>query len=159
METVLNLLRQMLAGICRTVTEFPGTTLRRKNEPVMAVGISSAEAVSGAEYLGTTAEGENELYGMTVKAVFSLDIFAPGGEGTGAALCRSIFDQVLDCFKTRMASGLKITKITCGQLYYDTTASMYRLPCTLAADTFVYAVADECGQFVDFDLRGVTYSA
>lgn len=159
METVLEQLRQMLAGICHAVTEFPGQPLRKKDGPIMAVGISSAEAVSGAEYLGTTGEEEHELYGMTVRAVFSLDIFAPGSSGSGAAQCRSIFDRVMEIFRTRMASGLKITKITCGQMYFDTTASMYRLPCTLEADTFVYAVADESGQFVDFDLRGVTYSA
>lgn len=154
MEEALGQLRAALSVLAETVTEFPGTELYRRTKPLLVVGVSSAVAESGAEYLGKDQEGEK--FGLTIKAEYSLDIFAPGGRGQGASQCRQLFGQAAEAL--RLSSRPRITRLSCGKLTFDETAMMYRLPCLLEGETVLYAQAEEGSEFVDFDLRGVTYN-
>lgn len=154
MEETLQSLRSALSVLAETVTEYPGTDLYRRTEPLLVVGITSAVAESGAEYLGKDQDGE--VFGLTIKAQFYLDIFAPGARGQGAAQCRQLFGQAAEAMK--LTSRPRISRLSCGKLTFDEATAMYRLPCLLEGETVLYAQAEEGSEFVDFDLRGVTYN-
>lgn len=154
MEEALQSLRSALAVLTDAVTEYPGTELYRRSEPLLVVGISSAAAESSAEYLGKDDEGE--VFALTVQAEYSLDIYAPGGRSQGAAQCRQLFGQVAETLK--MMARPRITRFTCGKLTFDETVMMYHLPCLLHGEMVLYAQTEEGSEFVDFDLRGVTYN-
>lgn len=90
-----------------------------------------------------------ELYGKKAQARLGLDLYAPtarrGTEGRGhpergAAPGRP--------------EGLRVAEFSCGETEYDREADLYRCAAEVLCEAYLYAVADEGGAFLDFEVRG-----
>ena len=129
----------------------------RHSGPVVAVALKRVTGgqVGFRDYLGERYNPEKdvweELYGRQLGLVFGLDIYAPGEGGD----CQEVFDRLAEAFSAGGPSGLKLGTLTCGEAAYDSTAGMYRCPVELECAAWMYAVADDGGQWLtDFVVKG-----
>ena len=50
--------------------------------------------------------------------------------------------------------GLRVAEFSCGETEYDREADLYRCAAEVLCEAYLYAVADEGGAFLDFEVRG-----
>ena len=140
------------------VTAWPDTARRPLAGPVAAV---SLRACSGGpagfqDYLGERwDEGAGrwmELYGKRVRLTFGLDLYAP--RSSGAAGLRTAFDALADALRADGPEGLRMMELSGGEVEYDQNAGLFRCPAQAVCEAYLYAVAEEGGAFLDFEIRG-----
>ena len=93
-----------------------------------------------------------ELYGRRAKLTFGLDIYAPGKNG--AAECQETFERMADALRNGAPLGLNLESLSRGEDRFDETLGLFCCPAEAVCDAFLYAVADEGGAFLDFEVRG-----
>lgn len=153
-ECMSDRLRQ--AGV-DAVTAWSRDDKKRRDGPVVAVSLREFESRPGSfqDYLGerynTDARRWEELYGKRAKLTFGLDIYAAGRDG--AAECQSTFDSITDALQTTH-SGLRVEQLSRGETAYDQELGLFRSTVEAVCSAYFYAVADESGVFVDFEVRG-----
>ena len=154
-ETLTDCLSQ--AGV-PAVTAWSGQTKSCPEEAVVAVCLRGCEGRPGGfqDYLGERYDSDKdrweELYGRKAKLTFGLDIYASGQEG--GALCQSTFDRIADALQDTAPLGLHLERLSREETVYDRELGLFRCPVQAVCNAYLYAVADEEGVFVDFEVRG-----
>lgn len=145
------------AGIY-AVTAWSKENRKRSDGPVAAVSLRSCEGGPGGfkDYLGERYNPDSqhweELYGKRVKFTFGLDLYSAARDG--AAECQQVFDQIADAFQSGMPSGLKLEGLSREETAYDEQLGIFRCAVEAVCSAYLYAVAEEDGTFVDFEVRG-----
>ena len=145
------------AGI-HAITAWSGEDKRHPEDAVVAVSLRACRGGPGGfqDYLGERYNAEagrwEELYGRRAKLTFGLDIYAPGKDG--AAECQAAFDQMAETLRNGAPLGLNLESLSRGESAYDESLGLFYCPAEAVCDAFLYAVADEGGAFLDFEVRG-----
>lgn len=148
----------LIQGGISAVTAWSGEEKRRRSEPVVAVSLRGCRgAPSGfQDYLGeryNAAAGRwEELYGRRAKLTFGLDIYAAGRGG--AAGCQAVFDRMAETLRDGAPLGLSLASLSRGEIRYEEETGLFVCPAWAVCDAYLYAVADEGGAFLDFEVRG-----
>lgn len=141
------------------LTAWPDGRRVKPDQAVAAVSIRRCEGGPSGfqDYLGERYNGETgrweELYGKELTVFFGLDLYA--GRIGGAAACQSAFDAMANAFQQGGPAGLTVQSFSQGELRYDEGAGLFCCPVEAVCKCFLYAVADEGGQFLDFEIKGV----
>lgn len=163
MNTSLDKLRTAMADYLNehgveAVTAWPDRERRRVTGPVAAVSLRSCEGGPGGfrDYLGERYDSEagdwKEIYGKKVELVFGLDIYAPGKGG--AEQCQSAMDRLAEALHLEGPRGLKVLSYSMGEGSYDQEQGLFHCPAEARCGAWLYAVADESGIFLDFEVKG-----
>ena len=161
--TGLDAIREELTACLRqggleAVTAWSAQTKSRPEGAVTAVSLRGCTAVPGGfrDYLGERYNKEKdrweELYGRKAKLTFGLDIYASGQDG--GAQCQTAFDRLADLFHGGVLPGLRLESLSREETVYDRELGLFRCPVQAVCDAYLYAVADEDGVFMDFEVRG-----
>lgn len=127
---------------------------------VAAVSLRKCEemGVGFRDYLGERYNGESgqweELYGKRLTLTFGLDLYAGTGTEGGESQVRAAFDRLLQTLQTGGPEGLKMREVSCGETTYDTAAGRFQCAVEAVCEAYLYAVADEGGAFLDFEIKG-----
>ncbi|MEG1577422.1 MAG: hypothetical protein RR336_01505 [Oscillospiraceae bacterium] len=127
--------------------------------PVVAVAVQSCESGS-AGFLDYLGEGQNPLtgrweerYGRRMRLTLSLDIYCKKNLGGGAL--QQGFDALAQALQTAPIPGLSVTGFSRGETKFEAQWGLLHCPAELKCEAYFYAVADEGGQFADFEIKGV----
>lgn len=140
------------------VCAYPESQRARRSGVVAAVSVRACQGGPEGfrDYLGERydeATGQwQELYGRRIILTFGLDLYAP--QGSGAAEIQAAYDRLSEAFQWEGPKGLALQELSCGETEFDRAAGLYHRPVTAVCRGFLYAVAGEGGQFVDFIVRG-----
>lgn len=154
-ELVANCLTE--AGVA-AVTAWSGEDKKHREGAVAAVSLRSCQGGPGGfrDYLGERYNADTgrweELYGRKAKVTFGLDLYAPGRDG--AALCQTAFDKMVDALENGAALGLSLESLSRKETVFDGELGLFRCPVEAVCEAWLYAVADEGGAFLDFEVRG-----
>ena len=154
-ETFAEFLR---AGGLEAVTAWPETARSRIEGVVAAVSLRSCEGGPAGfqDYLGERYNAEagrwEELYGKKVRLVLGLDLYAP--RGVGEAGIRTAFDSLAERLRSEGPEGLRLLELSGGETTYDQGLGLYHEVVEVVCEAYLYAVADEGGAFLDFEIRG-----
>ena len=86
------------------------------------------------------------------KLTFGLDIYASGQNG--GTQCQTAFDRLADLLHGGVLPGLRLESLSREETVYDRELGLFRCPVQAVCDAYLYAVADEDGVFMDFEVRG-----
>lgn len=145
------------AGV-HAVTAWSREESKRPNSAVVAVSLRGCQGAPGGfqDYLGerynTDAQRWEEIYGRRAKLTFGLDIYASGRDG--AAECQSAFDALAGALQDGGPVGLSLAELSRGEVRFDEETGLFRCPAQAVCDAYLYAVTDENGSFLDFEVRG-----
>lgn len=145
------------AGI-NAVTAWSKDDKKKRSGPVVAVSLRACEGGPGGfkDYLGERYNADTqrweELYGKQAKFTFGLDIYSAARDG--AAECQSAFDRIADALQEGTPSGLRLENLSRKETAYDEELGLFRCCVEAVCNAYLYAVADEDGVFVDFEVRG-----
>ena len=113
------------------------------------------------DYLGERYDADSgqwqELYGRKAELTFGLDLYAPpslGEEGLQAA-----FDKLMEALAGGRPSGpgpagLTLREVSCGETGYDAAGRLLKRSVQAVFDTYLYAVTEPGGAFLDFEIQG-----
>lgn len=129
----------------------------RHTQPVVAVALKRVNGgpVGFRDYLGEryneNTDTWEELYGRRLELTFGLDIYA----ASDITECQATVDRLAQAFAGGGPSGLKVGALTCGEPTYDNKSELFRCPAELECAAWMYAVADDGGQWLtDFEVKG-----
>ena len=141
------------------VTAWPEARRTRRNGAAAAVSLRSCESGPAGfqDYLGERYNQDTgrweELYGRRVKITFGLDLYAAQSSGGAAAI-----DKALDTLSAALngpgPDGLNILEFSIGETRFREDSELYHCPVEAVCQARLYAVADEGGTFLDFEIRG-----
>jgi len=147
------------AGIAAHTAYSPGWA-KAYQEPVVAVGLRTGESKGGAmgSYMGQRVDPDTlacqEVYGMRLELVLSLDIYCPPGEGAGR--CDSVLETLHQVMLNGLPSGLRPTELKWEETVWDGDTSMFLRRGSLACGAFFVAeTTEEKLDLTDFILKGV----
>lgn len=150
LQTVLTALQD--AGV-RATERFPQTALDR-TASIVCVSVQSGiiERPSFGRYLGLYQSGQEEpveLYGWKHDVTVLLELYVPLGSGW-----TSLFSAVVQALEN-LPSGLRVKKVTRGELAPDRETEMFRCPCTLECTAYLVRIGQEDTVYwSDFVVRG-----
>lgn len=158
MNFILSELQNALGGVCKSVLEYPQKGAEQRNEPVVALGVKGVDMTNTGEmkYLGVKNEGgvSREIYGFSADFKLSADIYAP--KALSASACRELAFDIAAALMVKLPSGLRVTGMSYGEIEFDQALLMYRLPSVLSAAAYICVSPDDEGEFVNYELKGVT---
>ena len=141
------------------VTAWPERRRTRREGAAAAVSLRSCEGGPAGfqDYLGERYNQETgrweELYGRRVKITFGLDLYAARSSGGAAAV-----DRALDTLSAALSGpgpdGLSILEFSAGETQFQEDSQLYHCPVEAVCQARLYAVADEGGAFLYFEIRG-----
>lgn len=138
---------------------WPAATRERLTEPVAVVSVKQCrnENAGFRNYLGRRfneeSNGWEELYGRKLLLTLGIDIYTPAALGGGA--CQSMFATLTEAFQEEPA-GIKISGFSRGETAFQEGVGLFYCPTELECLAYLYVVADEEGEFLDFEVKGVT---
>ena len=151
-ERMADFLRQ--AGL-DAVCAWPEAAKARRSAAVAAVSLRELQGGPGGfqDYLGERYNQERgqweELYGKKAVVRFGLDLYAPTAAGVQTAV-----DTLSEALHRDGPDGLRVVELSCGETAYDREAGLFRCAAEAVCEAYLYAVADEGGAFLDFEVRG-----
>lgn len=108
------------------------------------------------DYLGERYDADSgqwqELYGRKAELTFGLDLYAP--PSAGEAGLQAAFDKLMEALAGGDPGGLTLREVSCGETGYDTAGRLLKRSVQAVYDTYLYAVAQPGGAFLDFEIRG-----
>ena len=145
------------AGI-EAVTAWGPDDKKRREGVVAAVSLRGCQGGPGGfqDYLGErynpgTGRWE-ELYGRKARLTFGLDLYAAGRDGGDQ--CQAAFDKMADALENGAPLGLSLESLSRKVTVFDGELGLFRCPVEAVCQAWLYAVADEGGAFLDFEVRG-----
>ena len=156
-------MREQMAAFLRqqgvdAVCAYPEERRNRRSGPVAAVSLRACQGGPGGfrDYLGERYDESTgqwqELYGRRVTLTFGLDLYAP--RESGAAGCQTLFDNLAEALAAGGPEGLKLHTLSRGETAFDRETGLFHCPAEAQCGAWLYAVADEGGTFLDFEVRG-----
>lgn len=142
------------------MTAWSRETHRKVARTVAAVSLKSVEGGPAGfqDYLGERYNREagrwEELYGRRVRLTLGLDLYAGRGPGGGEEGIRRAFDMMAERLRGQGPAGLRVTELSAGETGYDQMLDLYQARVEAVCEAYLYAVADEGGAFLDFEIRG-----
>lgn len=147
------------SGVSAQIAYAPGWA-KSYQQPVVAVGLRTGESRSGAlsSYLGQRIDpktmASQEVYGMRLELIMSLDIYCPPKEG--ASGCDKVLDTLHQIMLDGLPSGLRPTELKWEEAVWDKETAMFLRRGSLACGAYFVAAAAEDGALLsDFILKGV----
>jgi hypothetical protein len=147
------------AGIAAHTAYSPGWA-KSYHEPVVAIGLRTGESRGGAmgSYMGQRVNPDTldcqEVYGMRLELVLSLDIYCPPGEGAGR--CDYVLEALHQVMLNGLPSGLRPIELKWEETVWDGDTSMFLRRGSLACGAFFVAeTSEEQLELADFILKGV----
>lgn len=145
------------AGI-EAVTAWGPDDKKRREGVVAAVSLRGCQGGPGGfqDYLGErynpgTGRWE-ELYGRKARLTFGLDLYAAGRDGGDQ--CQAAFDKMADALENGAPLGLSLESLSRKETVFEGELGLFRCPVEAVCQAWLYAVADEEGAFLDFEVRG-----
>ena len=141
------------------LTAWPDGSRVGANGAVAAVSVRKCEGGPSGfqDYLGERFDPNTghweELYGKQLTVTFGLDLY--GSRTGGAVECQAAFDAMAAAFQQGGPAGLTVGSFSQGEVKYDKDLGLFHCPVEAVCTCFLYAVADEGGQFLDFEIKGV----
>ena len=83
------------------------------------------------------------------EAVLGLGLY-----GTTAEECLTLLEGAAEALRQARPDGWTVKRLTCGETAYDQDCGRFVRRGELTAETFLYAIADETGAFLEFEVRG-----
>ena len=156
----LDVVRERMAAFLRqagldAVCAWPEAARTRRRSAVAAVSLRELQGGPGGfqDYLGERYNRESgrweELYGKKAQARLGLDLYAPTAAGVQKAA-----DTLSEALRRGGPEGLRVAEFSCGETEYDGEAGLYRCAAEVLCEAYLYAVAEEGGAFLDFEVRG-----
>jgi hypothetical protein len=128
-------------------------------KPVALVTVKECRSESPGfrNYLGRRFnKGTNsweELYGKKLLLSLELTLYAPGELGGNG--CQSLFAQISAALQEE-PEGIRVSAFSRGETTYQKEFGLMCCPTELECTAYLYAVADEEGEFLSFEVKGVT---
>ena len=160
----LNTIREHMTAFLReqgvnALTAWPDGSRAGADGAVAAVSVRRCEGGPSGfqDYLGERFNPDTghweELYGKQLTVTFGLDLY--GSRIGGGLECQTAFDNLTAAFQQGGPAGLTVSSFSQGEVKYDKELGLFRCPVEAVCQCFLYAVADEGGQFLDFEIKGV----
>lgn len=143
------------------VTAWPEAGRKKCRGVAAAVSIRTCEGGPGGfqDYLGERYSQESgrweEIYGRRIKITFGLDLYAGRTAAGGESTLRRAFDTLTEALHTKGPEGLRVLELSAGEVEYRQEYELFHCPAEAVCEAYLYAVADEGGAFLDFEIRGV----
>ena len=140
------------------VSAYPDSGRLRRKGVVAAVSLRACQGGPGGfqDYLGERYDQESgqwqELYGRKMVLTFGLDLYAP--QKGGAAEIQAAFDRMVQALRQEGPVGLRLLELSCGETEFDQEVGLYHRKVEALCQGYLYAVATEGGEFLDFIVRG-----
>ena len=152
----MTLLTLILIGCCATAMLF-GIFMKYVNTSLLPTLDVKAEdytmAQSSVVYYQDKDSGQwRELYGRKAELTLGLDLYAP--PSAGEAGLQAAFDKLMEALAGGGPGGLILREVSCGETGYDTAGRLLKRSVQAVYDTYLYAVAQPGGAFLDFEIRG-----
>ena len=134
---------------------WPETAWNEDGQPLLLVELKHWEGGPAGlqDYLGQRWNQEKqtweELYGKKAEAVLGLGLY-----GTTAEECLSLLEEAAEALRRARPEGWTVKRLTCGETAYDQDCGRFVRRGELTAEAFLYAIADEAGAFLEFEVRG-----
>ena len=162
LDRVRECMAEFLAGQgVEAITAWSDTSRKNADGAVCAVSLRKCQNL-GAGFCDYRGERFNqdtgnweELYGRRVRLTFGLDLYAPAGHTAGESAIRAAFDTLSAALQSGGPVGLKLEEFSCRETGFDRAEGRYLCPVEAVYQAFLYAVADEGGTFLDFEVKGV----
>lgn len=152
-EAVAEFLREQ--GIDAVTAWDSGERVRRRTA-VVAVSLRGLQGGPAGlqDYLGEQLDPETgrwkELYGKRAELTLGLDIYGPEALGEGG--CTRLFARLSEVLAGQRLEGLQVQKLSCGETEY--VQDRFRCRVQAVCQAYLYATADETGEFTDFTVKG-----
>ncbi len=152
LDAVLSALR---AEGLTAVAQYPGQALDKKT-PMVCVGVRSQtlEPAAFGQYLGRQeVQGAvAERYGVKAEMTVLLDLYLPPAR---AGECQALFAKIAAALSA-LPAGVRLRKLTRGELAPDPATQMLRCPCAVDCDAWFTGLREEDGEtWLEFQLKGV----
>ncbi len=140
------------------VAAWPYQGYQGLTEGLVAVSVRSCEDQQAGfgHYLGERYDSDTdkwqELYGKKIQIEFGLNIYTP--TKGGAQESQEIFDKLSEAFQVYAPAGLKVEKLSRGEITLNKTLGVFCCPVEAQCNAFLYAIAEDGGEFVDFEVKG-----
>lgn len=159
----LDTVRERLAEFLResgleVVTAWPQRERPGLEGVVTAVSLRGCEGGPAGfqDYLGERYNDQagrwEELYGKKMRLVLGLDLYA--GRSAGEAGIRAAFDRMAQSLRGQGPDGIRVVELSAGETGFDRELGLYHERVEAVCEIYLYAVADEGGVFLDFEIRG-----
>ena len=140
------------------MTAWTGRERERLTRPTAVVSVRKCQVGPAGfqDYLGERFDRDSgqwtELYGRKAELTFGLDLYAP--PSAGEAGLQAAFDKLMEALAGGGPGGLILREVSCGETGYDTAGRLLKRSVQAVYDTYLYAVAQPGGAFLDFEIRG-----
>lgn len=137
------------------VTAWSEEERKRPGKAVCAVSLRSMEGGPPGfrDYLGERFNEETgaweELYGKKLRLTFGLDLY-----GGSAQAVQEGLDALTAALEGGVAAGLRVSGFSAGETKYRGEERRYVCPVQAVFEAWSYAVAQEGGAFLDFEVKG-----
>lgn len=144
-------------GMAAVTAWAPGPRARR-DEAVAVVSLRSCQGGPAGlrDYLGERYDPETgrweELFGKRAQIVLGLDVYAP--RALGESGCAALFAKLSEALADGGPEGLAVQELSCGETRYVEDEGLFRCQAQAVCQVYLYARADEKGEFTDFQVRG-----
>lgn len=140
------------------VTAWNDTPRTRRDEAVAVVSLREVRGGPAGlrDYLGERYDEDTgrweELYGKRAALTLGLDLYAP--ERLGESACAALFARLSEVLADGGPEGLAVQELSCGETVFSAAEGRFRCPVQAVCQVYLYAEADEKGEFTDFKVRG-----
>lgn len=157
LDTIRQKMRDYLEGKgIQALCAFPAEERKRGEQVVVSLRRCDSSSAGFSNYLGQIWDKDSrdwqELYGQRVRLTLGLDLYAAVGSGEDAV--RATFDRLTTALQEGGPAGLKLLRLSCGETVFDRQERRYRCPAQAVYDAVLYAVRQEDGSFMDFEVKG-----
>ena len=158
LQAILDTLQE--SGI-NAVLRLPESRIDFGGEAVVCVGVkrSLVKSPGMGDYLGIRKnaldQSVNELYGLKMEAVISLNIYSPPGDDMGSRECTAVYSALCSAL-AQVSGNVKFSGITMLETKFDRELGLFFCPVEAECQAYLVGERDaDLGEFLEFELKGV----